>query len=87
MPARINKRHTDEVRAKIQASCLIHRMQQCAMGEIDLTPTQINAINSLLDRSVPKLQTIQHVGDDEGGPIQQHLTVEFVNAGTVPGQA
>ncbi len=70
MAARINKRHSAEVRAKIQASNLIHRLQQCAMGEVELTPTQVNAINSLLDRSVPKLSQIQHVGDEDGGPVK-----------------
>ena len=70
MPARINKRHSDEIRAKIQASNLIFRLQQCAMGDIEITPTQLAAINSLLDRSVPKLQQIQHVGDEDGGPIR-----------------
>ena len=69
MAARINKRHSDEVRSKIQASNLIHRLQQCAFGELELTPAQLSAINSLLDRSVPKLQQIQHVGD-EGGPVR-----------------
>jgi hypothetical protein len=70
MAARIHKRHTDEIRARIQAALLINRLHDCAMGEIELTPTQLTAINALLDRSVPKLQQIQHVGDDEGGPIR-----------------
>lgn len=85
--ARINRRHSDEIRAKIQASCLIHRLHQCAIGEIDLTPTQLNAINSLLDRSVPKLQTVQHVGGEkDDAPIQHKMTLEFVDAGAVPGK-
>lgn len=70
MAARLNKRHSDLVRAKIQASNLIHRLNQCAMGEVELTTVQLGAINSLLDRSVPKLSQIQHVGDDDGGPIR-----------------
>lgn len=70
MAARIHKRHSDEIRAKIQASALVHRLHQCAMGEIELTNTQVNAINALLDRSVPKLSQIQHVGDEDGGPIR-----------------
>lgn len=65
MAARINRRHSDEVRAKIQASNLIYRLNQCAMGEIELTSTQVKAIEALLDRSVPKLSQIQHVGDNE----------------------
>lgn len=76
MAARINKRHSDAIRAKIQASCLIHRLQQCGMGEIDLTSVQVNAINSLLDRTVPKLSQIQHVGDADN-PVSVALTVRF----------
>lgn len=78
MAARINKRHSDEVRARIQASALVTRLHQCAMGEIELSNTQINAINALLDRSVPKLSQIQHVGDEDGGPLRHSVKVEFV---------
>ena len=70
MAARINRMHSEQVRAKIQASVLIDRLQKHAVGDIEMTPTQITAANSLLDRSVPKLQQIQHVGDEEGGPIR-----------------
>lgn len=76
MAARLNPRHSDMVRSKIQASALINRLQQCAMGELDLTPSQIKAIDSLLDRSVPKLSQIQHVGDNDG-PIQMVTRIEL----------
>lgn len=79
MAARINKRHSDEVRARIQAALLVNRLHGCAMGEIELTPTQVNAINSLLDRSVPKLSQIQHVGD-ENEPIVHKIVREIVRA-------
>jgi hypothetical protein len=65
MAARLNKRHSDEVRARIQASLLINRLHDCAMGELELTAIQVKSIEALLDRSVPKLSQIQHVGDDE----------------------
>ena len=68
------------VRAKIQASVLIHRLTQAAMGEIDLTQVQLGAINSLLDRSVPKLSQIQHVGDEDGGPLRINL-IQFAGNG------
>jgi hypothetical protein len=79
MAARLNKRHSDEVRAKIQASLLVNRLHSCAMGEIELTPTQVNAINSLLDRSVAKLSQIQHVGDEDE-PIVHKVVREIVRA-------
>ena len=69
MAARLSKRHSDVVRAKIQASVIIDRLQKHVAGKIEMTATQVAAANSLLDRSVAKLQQIQHVGD-EGGPIR-----------------
>jgi hypothetical protein len=70
MAARLNKMHSEQVRLKIQASVIIDRLQKHVDGEIEMKPSQITAAQILLDRSVPKLQQIQHVGDDEGGPIR-----------------
>ena len=69
MPARLNPRHSDMVRQKIQASVIIDRLQKHVAGKIEMTATQVAAANSLLDRSLAKLQQIQHVGDN-GGPIR-----------------
>jgi len=68
MAARINKRHSEEVRAKIQASVIIDRVQKHMNGEIEMTSSQLKAAEMLLDRSVPKLSQIQHSGD-ETNPI------------------
>lgn len=76
MAARINKMHSESVRAKIQASALVTRLMDCAMGKIELNAVQVNAINSLLDRSVPKLSQIQHIGDPEN-PLKTSLEVTF----------
>lgn len=54
--------HTDEIRAKIQASQLINRLHAHALGEIELTQTQIAAIKILLGKSVPDLQAISIEG-------------------------
>ncbi len=70
MAARLNRHHSEDIRKKIQASSLIHRLQQHVNGEVEMSATQVAAANSLLDRSVPKLQQIQHVGDGEGGAIR-----------------
>lgn len=85
MAARINKRHSEEVRARIQASALVTRLHQCAMGQVELSAVQVNAINSLLDRSVPKLSQIQHVGDEEN-PLQMRgeLVIRFEDGSDKP---
>jgi len=80
MAARLNRMHTEQVRQKIQSSALITRLHSAAMGEIELSPVQLGAINSLLDRSVPKLSQIQHTGDPEH-PVEHSLTVSFKSKG------
>ena len=77
MAARINRKHSEDIRKKIQASNIIHRLQQHVDGQIELSATQVAAANSLLDRSVPKLQQVQHVGDEDGGPLK----IEIVRFG------
>jgi len=71
MAARIRKKHQDEVRAKIQASQLINRLQNHALStEADeLKPSQLKAIEILLKKSVPDLQSTEITGDSDA-PMQ-----------------
>lgn len=79
MAARIDRRHSELVRQRIQTSVIVDRLHQHMLGELEMTATQLRAAELLLDRSVPKLAQVQHVGDEEGGPIQHSVAVEFVN--------
>lgn len=65
MAARLNRKHSAEVREKIRSSVIIDRFQKHFMGELELSMTQIKVGDSLLDRSVPKLSNIQHSGDKD----------------------
>lgn len=68
MPKRISPfgtLHTDKVRAKIQTGVLMDRLHQMAEGKLEMTRDQIKAAEILLDRSIPKLQQIQHSGDEQ----------------------
>lgn len=78
MAARINRKHSEDIRKKIQASVIVQRFHDHFMGKLDLTQTQIKVGDSLLDRSVPKLAQIQHTGDN-GGPIMfEHIERKIV---------
>jgi hypothetical protein len=61
--------HPDEVKAKIQASQLLNRLQKHAFGEVDMTPTQIAAAKICLDKSVPNLSAAE---------ITQETTIRYV---------
>lgn len=73
MAARLNRKHSDEIRQKIQASVILERFHRCHMGELELTDTQIKAGLALLERSVPKLQQIQTDVDFEGSLEIKHV--------------
>lgn len=79
MAARIRKHHQDDVRAKIQASKIITRLQKHFDGKIALTATQIKTARILLDKSIANApnETI-HSGDPDY-PITHAVKVEFVN--------
>jgi hypothetical protein len=59
MAARMRKYHQDEVRAKIQASQLVNRLTDCAMGKVVLNTQQVQAIKVLLDKSLPNLSDVK----------------------------
>lgn len=78
MAARLNLRHTQMVRDKIQAAQLINRLEAHAMGEVELSATQVRSIEVLLKKILPDLSALQVDGDGEGGPVKQSLEVRFV---------
>lgn len=55
--------HPDEVKEKIKMSQLLNRLQDNALADEEfLSMGQITSINSLLDRVLPKLKSIEHSG-------------------------
>jgi hypothetical protein len=73
MAARLNARHDEEARKKIQTSQLINRLHSNAMGEVDMTPAQVQSAKILLDKSLPNLASVT-VGGDTDNPLQ--MTIE-----------
>ena len=67
---KLRKFHTEETRAKIQASQLINRLTDHALGKIELSATQVQSIKILLGKSIPDLQSITLEGTGENG---QHI--------------
>lgn len=63
MPRKPGYRHIDETRAKIQVSQIINRLNQCVMGEIELSPSQVNAAKTLLSKVLPDLQAMALSGE------------------------
>jgi hypothetical protein len=67
MAERLNPRHSDMVRAKIQASQLINVLQNHALnaeGE-ELSASRLKAIEILLKKSVPDLKALEISGNED----------------------
>ena len=54
MPKRLNPRHQQMVRDKIQTSQLINRLQSHIDGDVELSPSQIDAAKFLIGMSLSK---------------------------------
>jgi hypothetical protein len=60
----IGRMHQDDVRAKIQTSQLINRLTDHALGNIELSPTQVRAIEILIKKTLPDLQAVDWSASD-----------------------
>lgn len=70
MAVRKQLAHDVKTREKIQTSQLVNRLQNCALGKIDLTKEQLRSIEILLKKTLPDLQAIDHTGS-----VEQNVTV------------
>src|SRR4051794_37218595 len=59
MAARIRKMHDDETRRRIRVAQLLNRLQECALGKIELQPIQVRSIEILLRKTLPDLSAVE----------------------------
>ena len=70
MAARLNPRHSDMVRSKIQASQLVNRLTDHVLGEVEMSSTQVQAAKILLDKVLSNAPQQTEISGPEGGPMQ-----------------
>jgi hypothetical protein len=70
MAARLNPRHSDMVRGKIQASQLVNRLTKHAFGEVEMTQSQVQAAKILLDKVLSNAPTVSEISGPDGGAIE-----------------
>ena len=69
-----------EMRRRIQATLLLKRLEDHALGEVEMTATQIRAAEAVLRKAMPDLSSMVLQGDDEGGPVQVSMAVRLIEA-------
>lgn len=77
--------HSDEIRAKIQASQLINRLTDHAFGKIELSPAQVQSIKILLGKSVADLSSVQLTGPGDQGEHLHKIVREIVRPSNTNG--
>ena len=65
MAERLRKTHQDDVRAKIQTSQLINRLTEHALGNVELSQSQVRAIEILIKKTLPDLSAVQWGADED----------------------
>lgn len=75
----LGKLHQEDVRRKIQVSQLINRLTDHALGNADLSNTQVRAIEILLKKIMPDLTAIEHSGDADN-PMAHRVEIAIVDA-------
>jgi hypothetical protein len=75
MAARLNPRHSDMVRTKIQSTKLIELLQDYALGIVEEIPSgRMKAIEILLKKSIPDLSSVELTGDPENPVVTKVIT-------------
>jgi hypothetical protein len=70
MAARTVKiRQTEETRAKIKVGLLLKHLMDHAVGEIEMSATQIRAAEILLKKAMPDLTSVEHSGELNIGDV------------------
>lgn len=76
MAARLNPRNQESVKQKIQASQLVNRLQKHALGEIEMTPTQVDSAKFLLNKRISNAPTEMNLGGQQDNPINANIAIE-----------
>ncbi len=65
-----NAMNIEEARSKIQTTQLINRLQDHGLGKIEMSPTQVRAVEVLLKKKIPDLSSVAIGQDEDLGPIK-----------------
>ncbi len=67
MATRLNLRQQEQTRSAIQTSQLINRLQRFALaeGDVEIDANRLKAIQILLSKSLPDLQSVTLSGDKD----------------------
>lgn len=78
MAARVTNRFGDKWRAGIRASMLRNRLENHALGEVEMTATQVRAAEILLKKIIPDLSSVEHSGEVAHKTVRELSDAELI---------
>jgi hypothetical protein len=87
LAARIDRVHSERVRARIRLSQLVTRLQNNALGrnDVNMTPAQIDSAKFLIGKALGNPPEIKELSGPDGGAIPLSLAVEYANPASAEG--
>lgn len=73
-----HSKHNQDTRDKIRTTQLIKRLEDHALGTIELTPTQVQSIKILLSKTLADLSSVAHT-DSNGDNLAPMVPQIFIN--------
>jgi len=73
---RLGQAHLERTRKKIQTSMLLKRLENHALGKIELTAQQVQSIKILLSKTMPDLKAMEFTGEVETTPKTQRKSFD-----------
>ncbi len=67
----------EEAREKIRTTQLINRLQNHALGEVEMTATQVKATETLLRKTLPDLSATEHDATEDMKEAIKGIRVTF----------
>lgn len=81
MAARKNKvKLSENWKERIRTSMLLNRLNNHALGEEEMSSTQVDAAKYLLNKIISNAPTQNEHSGPDGKPISANLKIEFVKA-------
>lgn len=62
---------SENTRERIQTTMIVKRLEDHIVGKCELSATQVQAARTLLSKTLPDIQSVQHSGPDGGSIIVQ----------------
>ncbi len=70
--------------AKIKATKILMRMQRAALGELEVTNSEIQAARLVLSKVLPDLKAVEQTIKDERKRTKQEITDALISRGIDP---